>query len=221
MRDFPVFTTEYGVASLILKEIPYQGNAFVIIRDTKEPEMLLAECVSFCRICGAERVYATGHEILECYPLYTAIWLMRCRAESLPETDASLFPVQEKTLPEWRRIYNEKVQRVPNGAWMTEKDGTEMLQKGEGYFVHRNGELLGIGKVSGNVIDWVAAVRPGAGQDVVCTLAHAACGDALELTVASGSCAAVVRSIFMMPLSVNALYGASFVGSSALAVIQP
>ena len=24
MRDFPIFTTDYGVASLILKEIPYK-----------------------------------------------------------------------------------------------------------------------------------------------------------------------------------------------------
>ena len=37
----------------------------------------------------------------------------------------------------------------------------------------------------------------------------------------TGSCAAVVRSIFAIPLSVNAWYGASLVGRSAFAVIQP
>ena len=41
MKDFPVFTTEYGVASLILKEIPYQGTAYITLQDSLEPEKLL------------------------------------------------------------------------------------------------------------------------------------------------------------------------------------
>ena len=185
MRDFPFFNTEYGVASLVLKEIPYQGAAFIILRDASEPEKLLAECVDFCRVCGAERIYATGHEMLEQYPFYTAMWLMRCEASALPDTDASLFPVQENTLEHWQRIYNEKVRRVPNGAWMTQRDAKKMLEDGTGYFVHREGILMGIGKVSGGEIQWVAAVMPGAGRDVVCALAHGAWADTLELTVAS------------------------------------
>ena len=52
-------------------------------------------------------------------------------------------------------------------------------------FVHRNGELLGIGRACGEVIDWVASVKPGAGRDVVCALAHALTGDVVTLTVAS------------------------------------
>ena len=185
MRDFPIFNTEYGVASLVLKEIPYQGTAYITLRDSLEPEKLLAECVDFCRACGADAVYATGHEMLERYPLYTAMWLMRCDWSALPETDAALFPVQEKTLNRWREIYNEKVKRVPNGAWMTEKDGKRMVEEGSGYFIHRGNELLGIGKVSGSEIEWVASMKPGAGQDVVCALAHSAGGEFLELTVAS------------------------------------
>ena len=98
MKDFPVFTTEYGVASLILKEIPYQGTAYITLQDSLEPGKLLEECVAFCRVCGAEAVYATGHEILESYPLYTAMWEMRCPWESLPDTEAGLFPVVEATL---------------------------------------------------------------------------------------------------------------------------
>lgn len=185
MRDFPVFTTEYGVASLILKEIPYQGTAFIILRDSLEPEKLLEECVSFCRVCGAEAVFATGHPCLESRPIYTALWEMRCQSAAMPDTDAALFPVQEATLEQWRSIYNKKVRMVPNGAWMTEKDGREMLKKGDGYFVHRDGTLLGIGRASGEMIDWVAAVRPGAGRDVVAALNHAVTADTAVLTVAS------------------------------------
>ena len=185
MRDFPMFTTEYGVASLVLREIPYQQTAYVTIRDSQEPEKLLQECVSFSRVCGAEQIFATGHDSLEKYPLYTALWEMRCCTDNLPDTDAALFPVQENTLDTWREIYNRKITKVPAGAWMTEKASKEMLAGGGGYFVHRNGKLLGIGLVGDGAIDWVAAVEPGAGADVICALNHAIAADMVSLTVAS------------------------------------
>lgn len=185
MKDFPVFATEYGVASLVLKEIPYQGKAYITIRDSLEPEKLIGECAAFCRACGAEEIYASGHACLEGRPLYTAMWEMRCAWESLPDTDAALWPVQAETLEQWRHIYNEKVRAVPNGAWMTDQDGREMLQKGDGYFVHRGETLLGIGRAAGDRIDWVASLCPGAGRDVVAALNHAVMADTVSLTVAS------------------------------------
>lgn len=187
MKDIPVFTTEYGVASLVLKEIPYQGTAYVILRDSLEPVNLVEECAGFCVACGAEYVYATGHAVLERWPFYTAIWQMQCERMSLQNTDAALWPVQEHTLERWRSIYNENVRKVPNGAWMTRKDGVQMLEKGDGYFIHRGEELLGIGRAAGNVIDWVAATKPGAGQEVVAALAHAITDDTVTLTVASAN----------------------------------
>ena len=69
MRDFPVFTTENGVGSLSLKEIPYSGIAYVTIHDSSFPTEFLKECLDFCRAVGATKVYATGHETLEVYPL--------------------------------------------------------------------------------------------------------------------------------------------------------
>lgn len=187
MKDFPVFTTEYGVASLILKEIPYQGVAYVILRDSLEPEKLIVECRDFCRVCGAERIYASGHTALEGRPLYTALLEMRCPVETLPDTDAELRPVVEDTLGAWREIYNEKVTRIPNGAWMTAADGTDMLEKGDGYFVYRGQTLLGIGRASGSRIDLVASVRPGAGRDVTAALARVLTGPEAVLTVASAN----------------------------------
>ena len=187
MKDFPVFTTQYGVASLILKEVPYQGTAYVILRDSLEPEKLLGECVEFCSVCGADRIYATGHGLLEDHSFHTAMWEMRVCTAALSDSDAALWPVQEGTLEQWRQIYNKKVSSVPNGAWMTQADAKAMLQKGDGYFIHRGQTLLGIGRASGDQIDWVASVRPGAGRDVVLALAHAVTEDTAALTVASVS----------------------------------
>ena len=149
MKDIPLFDTQYGVAALILKEIPYQKAAYITVLDAWEPELLLQECAAFCRMCGAERVYATGHSCLDGRPLYTAIWELRRSMDGFPDTDAALWPVQEKNLEQWRGIYNEKVKRLPNAAWMTQRGGQEMLSKGDGYFIHRGGELLGIGRASG------------------------------------------------------------------------
>jgi hypothetical protein len=150
-----------------------------------EPELLVAECCDFCRCAGAERVYATGHEWLENLPLYTAVLEMRCTKDELGETDASLWPVQHQTLEQWRTIYNEKMAPVANTAWMTQADASKMLEAGEGYFIHRNGELLGIGKVNGNELEAVASVIPGAGEDVVRALCHCIYEDVVTLKVAS------------------------------------
>lgn len=185
MRDIPVFTTEHGAASLIFREIPYTQTAYIRILDSLEPELLVWQCCDFCRCAGAERVYATGHSWLEKLPLFTAVLEMRCPKDEIGDTDASLWPVQKETLEKWRTIYNEKMAPVANTAWMTQADGLKMLEAGEGYFVHRNGELLGIGKVSGSELEAVASVIPGAGEDVVRALCHCINEDVITLKVAS------------------------------------
>ena len=191
MRDIPMFDTQYGIASLVLKEIPYQQTAYITIQSSCQPEELLAECIGFCRACGAELIYASGDACLEKRPLYTAMWQMQCAVDSLPNTDAALFPAQEQTLDRWMDIYNGKVVKLPNGAWMSTAEGKKMLQKGDGYFIHRNGKLLGIGRAAGDTIDWVASVEPGAGADVVAALSHALSEPTAVLTVASENLKAV------------------------------
>ena len=185
MKDFPVFTTEYGVASLILREIPYRGIAYIRIQSTLEPEKLIEECVSFCRMVGAERIYATGHEFLERYPFYTAVWSMACLRQSLGKTDASLWPVTAETADRFREIYNEKIKNIPNAAWMDSAEQKRMVSQGDGYFVHRDGKLLGIGRVEGESLLFLASLSPGAGSDVVKALASASSEERCLLDVAS------------------------------------
>jgi ribosomal protein S18 acetylase RimI-like enzyme len=191
MRDIPVFTTEYGVASLFLKEIPYRGRAHIKIQSSLEPEKLLEECIGFCRACGAEWIDAAGHEYLEKYPLITSLSLMTRPLEGLPAMDANLFPMTEETMQRWLDICNERMANIPNAAYMDSKDGKELLQKGSAYFVHRDGELLGIGVAGGNFIDTVIAVKPGAGEAVVRALASILTEDTVRLMVADVNTRAV------------------------------
>ena len=189
MRDFPVFATENGVASLVLKEITYKQEAYIYLQDTQTPEALLKECADFCTAAGAERILATGHSILEQYPLHTVLIAMRCSRESIPETDAALFPVQPETFETWREIYNRKMAAVHNAATITAFDRENVI--GGGYFVHRGDTLLGIGKVSGSTIEVVAAQQQGAGREVLAALCYAITGDTVELEVAKENLPAV------------------------------
>lgn len=191
MKDLPVFTTEYGVASLTLREIAYQGKAYIKLQATQQPRELLEACVGFCLAVGAEEIFASGHVFLENYPLHTAIMQMQCAKDMIGETDAALWPLQPEKVDAFLEIYREKVRRVPNGAWFTDADGEKLARVGGGYFVHRDGKLLGIGIVGGNALRFVASVSPGAGADVVCALAGAVTEDMLTLEVATANRKAV------------------------------
>ena len=191
MKDIPVFDTEYGVASLILKEIPYRGRAYIKIQSTVEPEKLLSECIGFCRACGAERIEAAGHDFLERYPLITPMWLMTCKRENIEETDACLFPMAKQTVEQWLELYNQRMADVPNAAYLDRKDGLEFLENGDCYFVHRNGKLLGIGKAAEDYIDIVIAAEPGMGETVVRALSSVLTEDTVRVAVAGANDRAV------------------------------
>lgn len=187
MKDFPFFTTEAGVASLVLKEIPYREEAYITIRDVQPGQLaeLLQECVSFCRMAGAERIYAAGHEKLESYPLHTAVYEMRGQALVDQEKVENLFPVTDATVTEWRRIYNEKMRTVDCAATQTAYDEKEIVSSGGAYFVHHSGELLGIGWLRDTELLAVCGVKPGAGERVMHTLMSLVEGDQMTLEVAS------------------------------------
>lgn len=185
MKDFPVFTTEYGVASLFLKEIPYRGTAYIVIRSSEQPEELLSECISFCRICGAETIFAAGHPYLENYPLHSVLYEMRADAIVDERKVRHLWPVTEETVSQWRQICNDRMRHVDNSATQEKKDEKEILESGGAYFVHDSGELLGIGWIRDGELLAVASVKPGAGECVMHTMMSLIPGENLKLEVVS------------------------------------
>ena len=184
MRDFPLFCTDSGVASLILKKIPYTKEAYIYIRDTQDPDALLKECCDFCKTVGAIDIYATGHDCLAVFPLHTTLLQMQCNNVQVRPDDVLLFPVQENTVDQWRNIYNSRMLNVPNATYLTWLDAKKIAESGSAYFVHEKGELLGIGLISGNHIDVVATVIRGSGEKVMRALCGAISEDMVSLTVA-------------------------------------
>lgn len=187
MRDFPIFTTEYGVSSLVLKEIPYKKVAYIRISSVWDDYFAehLAECVSFCRMAGAERIFAAGNEKLSAYPVYTSVLEMRGEAWVAPEKLVNLFPVTESTVGKWRGIYNEAMVSVDNAGTLEYRDENRITESGGAYFIHDNGELLGIGWLEDTKLLAVAAVKKGAGERVMHTLMSLVEGAAMTLEVAS------------------------------------
>lgn len=182
-----MFTTDTGVSTLILKEVPYKEIAYIRVQDVQPGGLKehLEECIGFCRACGAERVYAAGDTDFEGYPHHCTVIRMALSLTEVPRAEDCLFPVTEETVGKWRSIYNEKMGPVDNSAVLTAFDEKEIVSSGGAYFVHKDGELLGIGWISGSEILAVAAAEPGAGERVMKALMSAMDTDRVTLDVVS------------------------------------
>ena len=191
MRNIPVFTTEFGVASLILKEIPYSQTAYIRIQSSLDPEALLQECVGFCRAAGAEFICATGHDILNQYPIQSRVLKMEILRTVLADTEAEAVPVTAETLSSWRESYNSLMVSVDNASYMTELDSKQMLQREDGYFVYRDNAPIGILMTSGCKLDAVASLVPGGGKDSVLAAKKILTSEKVELEVADTNFAAI------------------------------
>lgn len=188
MKNIPIFSTEYGTASLILREIPYKKIAYVTSASPlpgRLPELAQA-CGAFCRAAGAERVYLSLPEKADCpWPVYTEIFTMACRREGLLPGDAAVFPVLPEHAHEYRERYNQAMAEVDNVATMTRADEETLLSEGGGYFVHRDGQLLGLGQIVDGELRTVVSQRKGGGEAVVRALAELAQEDTIRLQVVS------------------------------------
>ena len=187
MKDIPMFTTEYGVASLGLAEIPYRQEAYIrmiSVQPGKMPE-LLSECIGFCRAVGAETVYAADHEELADYPLKTAVIAMQGDAFVDWEKVDNLFTVTEQTVSRWREICNSRMAGVDCAATLTAADEKRILASGGAYFVHRDGELLGTGWMEEEKLLLICAAKPGMGERVMHTMMSLNEGGRIHLEVAS------------------------------------
>lgn len=189
MKDFPVFPTEYGVVSLTLKEIPYRETAYIHVQAVQPGKMkeLLEECCGFCRACGAETVLAGGAGDFSDYPCHGSVWEMSLVRQESELTDASVWPVTAETVAQFRAIYNKAMREVDYAATLTSREEKEILASCGAYFVHRAGELLGIGWMADGELRAIASVVPGMGETVARSLFSTVSDEHIRLEVASGN----------------------------------
>ncbi len=187
MKDFPVFTTANGVAGLTLQEIPYNRKAYITIHDTGDLPALLQECAGFCKMAGAQEIYACNHLGLSGYPVYTQVLEMERIFPSLPSTDARAVPVTNETQNQFQEIYNRKMAKVPAAKYLTANRMQSLLREGSCYFIYKNDILQGIGIAADGVIYAVASLQPGAGPDLVLTLCKTLLANRVSLEVADSN----------------------------------
>lgn len=185
MKDIPIFSTEYGVASLMLKEIPYRQTAYIRVQDVQPGALdeLIKECAQFCRAAGAEQIFWTAECVEQeahsaVYEMCGQAWVDKSKLESL-------FPVTEATVVRWRQIFNERMAGVDHAATLTATEEKLILLSGGAYFIHHEGALLGIGWMDDTKLLAIAAVKPGAGERVAHTLMSMVEGATMTLEVAS------------------------------------
>ena len=86
MKDLPLFPCADGMASLVLSEIPYKREAYILVRSVYGSlDGLLRDCAAFCRSAGAEQVYAGGEQDFSAYPVYAHLVERSLEKEKLPE----------------------------------------------------------------------------------------------------------------------------------------
>lgn len=191
MKDIPFFTTEYGIASLGLGEIPYRGEAYIQIQEAQADAVsqLLRECAEFCVACGAQRIYWSGAEcdqepVMQLLKMTGTAWVDKSKLENL-------FPVTEATVEAWRKIYNERMKSVPQSRTLSFAQEKEIIASGGAYFVHHEGSLLGIGWLEDTHLLAIAAVQPGAGERVAHSLMSLVEGAQMTLEVLSSNVKAI------------------------------
>jgi len=193
VKDIPMFTTQWGVASLILAEVPYRQTAYIRILDVQPGSItqLVEECLGFCRAVGAERVYATGCDELGVYPFHASILEMQTAAQPDEEDVAALWPVSQENVTFWRSLWNEKSVHVDNAGTITAQDEQKVLSSCGAYFVHRGDQLLGIGWLVEDELSLIASCIPGAGKTVLNAMLSLRSGSTVKLEVASTNLRAI------------------------------
>ena len=110
---------------------------------------------------------------------------MQASAADSGATSAELEPVTEATLTDWVETYNRKMAGIDNASYMTQWDAKKMLSRGDGYFVRREGELLGILMAADGKLHALASCAPGGGTECMRALAKSFPETPITLEVAS------------------------------------
>ena len=174
MKDIPIFTATNGMASLILQEIPYRREAFVQVRAVfTRLDALLQECAAFCRMAGAERVFATGSADFSAYRLHARLMEREISADRLPSVEAKAIPTEDG---EWLSCYRDAFRHVPAARTLKQMEHC--------YWIEEKGERIGLGQIIEGELRAVASLQKGAGVRCVCALAAVSTAPTIRLLCA-------------------------------------
>ncbi len=179
MQNIPLFTCAAGVATLILREIPAFGRAYILPRSVFGSEQaLLRECADFCRAAGAQ---------FSC-----EIWELSLPLQRLPrpERPLCLTPVTGENAQDYRALYNRCFAGVDNAAWCSPADAQALAGRGA-WLCCEDGRALGLGQAVDGELRAIASERRGLGFDLACALLATLGTPQAKLQVASSNARAL------------------------------
>ena len=199
MNNIPVFTAQGGTATLILREIPISGKAYILLRTVLPgmEEHLVAECASFCRLCGAEQIFASwaDGELPFLPPAYD-IYLLHVSKSALPEgKPVQLIPMTPENDAIYQRIYNRCFSHVSHALSYDRGQIARIYREGQKAFLalDEKDRPYGIGELHGDELAAIAVLPKyrGTGMDLAISLLRLCPGEDLKVTVASDNEAAM------------------------------
>lgn len=192
MKNIPIFTTPHGVATIVLREIPYSARAYILPQSVfTSTQELVHECAEFCRAAGAEQVFAKMDAAIEGASFQCEIWeLTRTGVLPQPERELELTAVTEENCEDYRSLYNEKFAHVDNAAYCERADALKLENEG-GWLYVQDGRVLGLGQVQGDELRCIAAAQKGLGFDLAIALMKKLATEEVRLTVASSNAPAL------------------------------
>lgn len=181
MKNIPVFTTEHGVASLILDQISFNGAAYIRIQSSAEQNAFVKECLDFCKAVGADSVYMTGIAVPQDHMGAFSLIIMERKRSGLAAVSLDVIPVCKSNMDYFKSVYNEKMRNIPLASAMSSKDLDAVIQQKNGYLLYENGDLLGIGIADDGWIRSIIAVKRGAGERILLALNQLLHGDTVRV----------------------------------------
>ena len=195
MKDIPVFTGSHGVATLVLKEIPWSGCGYVLVRSVwDDAAAFLEECRGFCRACGAEQVYASWElEALPADHAYDMIQMEIRKADLPPLAPVEVEDLTEENSEAFIEIYNKCFQTVPGAASYSRKAAERLFGEETGYLVRADGAYAAVAEISKKGLEAVAVLpeHKGLGSRLTRTVLEKVPSTVIKLKVASTNARAI------------------------------
>lgn len=191
MKNIPLFTSSYGLATLILREISWSGRAYVLVREiwNDAGAALLDECRSFCRAAGAAEVFAAwaeGNQALPAVHAYNMLE-MSCAKAALPVGSLPLEPLCPENAEAYLEIYQQCFRDVPSAASYDHKSLEPLYDEDLAWLVPVEGGYGAIAEISRAGLEGIAVLpeHRGLGYPLAATVLQMVPNSTVHLKVAS------------------------------------
>ena len=190
MKDIPLFTSDCGLATLILREIGWSGSAYVLVRSVWNGRVagLLDECARFCRAVDAKQIFACWETAeLPARHAYDMLDMACPKSKLPPGGPVDLEPLTRDNAGDYLRIYNECFRQVPAAASYDKKSLEPLYGEDLAWLARVDGQYAAVAEISKAGLEGIGVLPPfrGLGYDLALAVMAMVPSPEVRLKVAS------------------------------------